>query len=268
MSANKNRIIGGASTILHSLTVPIFSLFFIIFYKPRGIYEMLNMEHASFTFNVTILFCIILVSISITRGWLYLIGRQREISRQMYAAWCACETVIAALFSALYTTLMLKEPVPFYETAGSMIVLLATASIYPYLFLWLEFELHSRSREKEEMPDEKSLLRFYDEYKKLRFVIASEAVIFIKSEENYVHIYYQDQGKSKKFTLRSSMKALESTLSKHGLVRCHRSYFINPEYIKIIHRNSSGIIVAELKQEHFESIPISRKYHDEITKLL
>ena len=64
------------------------------------------------------------------------------------------------------------------------------------------------------------------------------------------------------------MKALEDTLSKHGLIRCHRSYFINPAYIKIVHRDSSGIIVAELKQDNFESIPISRKYQDAITRLL
>ena len=112
------------------------------------------------------------------------------------------------------------------------------------------------------------MIRFYDEYKKLRLVIAREAVLYIKSEENYVHIYYLDQEKNKKFTLRSSMKALEDTLTKRGLVRCHRSYFINPSYIKIVHRNSSGIIVAELKQEQMESIPISRKYQDGITRLL
>ncbi len=268
MSANKNRIVGGVSTILHSLAVPLFILFFIIFYRPRRIYELLNMENASFTFNVTILFCIILVSVSITRGWLYLIGRHRNITKQIYVAWCVCETVIASLFSALYTTLILKEPVPFYETAGTMMVLIATAGIYPYLFLWLEFELHSRDNDRMETTDNSSLLRFYDEYKKLRFIIAPEAVIFIKSEENYVQIHYMDKEKTKKFTLRSSMKALESTLAKHSLVRCHRSYFINPAYIKIIHRNSSGLIVADLKQEQFESIPISRKYHDEITKLL
>lgn len=268
MSANKNRIISGGSTILHSLAVPLFILFFIIFYRPLGIYDILNMEHASFTFNATIQFCIILVSISITRGWLYLIGKHKNISREIYAAWCVSETVIAALFSALYVTLMLKGPAPFYEVAGSLFMLIATASIYPYLFLWMGFELHNKKNEMAETTDDNSLLRFYDEYKKLRFIIASEAVIFIKSEENYVHIHYQDKSKTKKFTLRSSMKALEETLTIHGLVRCHRSYFINPSYIKIIHRNSSGIIVADLKHENFESIPISRKYHDEITKLL
>jgi DNA-binding LytR/AlgR family response regulator len=64
------------------------------------------------------------------------------------------------------------------------------------------------------------------------------------------------------------MKSLEETLSKRGLVRCHRSYFINPAYIKIVHRNNAGMIVAELNLDTHESIPISRKYHEEITRLL
>ena len=64
------------------------------------------------------------------------------------------------------------------------------------------------------------------------------------------------------------MRALEENLSRHGLVRCHRSYFINPSFIKIVHRDGSGLIIAELSQEGFESIPISRKYQDEITRLL
>ena len=259
----------GVMAVINSLTVPLFILFFILFYKPLDIDCLLEMRHATFTFNVTILFCIILVSISITRCCLYIIGKYKAFSRPIYAVWCVAEMIIAALFSSLYITLMLDAPVPFFEIAGRMIVLVVTTGVYPYAFIWLGFELYSGNEKEENVAGASaSLVRFYDEYKKLRFVIAPEAVMFIKSEENYVQIHYIDQGKTKKFTLRSSMKALESTLAKHGFVRCHRSYFINPSYIKIVHRNSSGIIVAELKQEQMESIPISRKYQDGITRLL
>ena len=80
--------------------------------------------------------------------------------------------------------------------------------------------------------------------------------------------HYLDKGKAKKFILRSSMRALEDTLAKHGLVRCHRSYFINPPFIRIVHRDESGLIVADLNQEGYESIPISRKYQDVVMKVL
>ena len=263
-----NFMLSGVCTIIHSLVIPVFILIFMTFYKPLGIHELLEMEHASFTFNATIIFCITLVSISITRGWLYLIGKYRSVPRSIYTIWCFAEMTIAALFASLYVTLMLKEPVSYFEMAGTFILLITTTAIYPYSILWLAYELYTKNNEESVQPDDNSLIRFYDEYKKLRLVIAPEAVIFIKSGDNYVQIHYQDQNRTKKFILRSSMKALEETLAKRGLVRCHRSYFINPAYIKIVHRDNTGTIVAELKQENFESIPISRKYQDAITRLL
>ena len=265
----RNFMLSGTSTIIHSLAIPLFILTFITFYKPLGIHGLLNMPHANFAFNTTMIFCIALVSTSITRGLLYLIGRYKSVSRPIYTLWCFAEMTVTALFSSLYVTLMLNEPVSYFEIAGTLILLIVTTAIYPYCIIWLGYELYAKNNEEEKATtDDSSLIRFYDEYKKLRFVIAPEAVIFIKSEENYVQIHYQDQNRTKKFILRSSMKALEDTLAKRGLVRCHRSYFINPAYIKIVHRDNTGTIVAELKQDSFESIPISRKYQDAITRLL
>lgn len=262
------KITSGAATFIHSIVIPVFVLVFTLYYRPYGIFDILDMENASFTFNMTIMFCIILVSLSITRGWLYLLGKYKSISAPVYLIWSLGEILVASLFCSLYFVLMSKEMHPFYEVAGASFMRLVTTSIYPYAFIWLGFELYSRNQEDAAPSDDSSLIRFYDEYKKLRLVIAPEAVIFIKSEDNYVQIHYVDQGRTRKFVLRSSMRALEDNLSKHGLVRCHRSYFINPAYIKIVHRDSAGLIVAELNQDGYESIPISRKYQDAVTRLL
>ena len=268
IKSSNHIILSGASTIMHSLIVPLFVLIFTIYYRPSGVYEVLQMEDYSFAFNASILFCIVLVSISITRGWLYLIGKYRSISHTLYLLWCTGEVFTASLFVSLYIVLMDKELIPFFEIAGSSFITMLATCIYPYGFLWLGLELYSKNNEESEPVDESTLIRFYDEYRKLRFVIAAEAIIFIKSEDNYVQIHYLDKGKTKKFILRSSMRALEDDLSRHGLVRCHRSYFINPSFIRIVHRDASGIIVADLNQEGYDSIPISRKYQDVITKLL
>ena len=261
-------ILSGASTIMHSLIVPVFVLLFTIYYRPYGVYDVLHMEHASFAFNATILFCIVLVSISITRGWLYLIGKYREMTRPVYLLWCIGEILVASLFITMYIVLIDDNAMPFFELAGSSFIMMFATGIYPYGFLWLGLELYAKNNEDQPAHEDHSLIRFYDEYGKLRFVIAPEAVIFIKSEDNYVQIHYLDKGRAKKFILRSSMRALEETLEKHGLVRCHRSYFINPAFIRIVHRDESGLIVADLNQDGFDSIPISRKYQDAITRLL
>lgn len=266
---NGNNIMTGVrSTLLHSLLLPLFFLLFAVLYEPFGIDRMLTLENSSFTFNVTMLFCIILVSVSITRCWLYFIGKFRNMSHIEYVLWCIAETLIASLFMALYLSLMMKNAPPYYELAGTTLKITAFTVIYPYLFIWICLDARAKIDSLSQRSDDSSLIRFYDEYKKLRFVIAPEAVLYIKSEDNYAQIHYLDKGKPQKFILRSSMKALEDTLKQHGLIRCHRSYFVNPSFIKIVHRNNAGLIVAELNQEGYESIPISQKYQDQIAKIV
>ena len=77
-----------------------------------------------------------------------------------------------------------------------------------------------------------------------------------------------DHGKVKKFNLRSSMKSLEEVLGKHGLIRCHRSYFLNPSFVKLVKRDESGTIMAQLSVEDTAPVPISRKYYDRIVNCL
>lgn len=266
---NSNTIITGAhSILLHTLALPIFFLLFAVFYEPFGIDRMLTLENSSFTFNVTMLFCILLVSMSVTRCWLYFIGKVHSLSRIEYALWCIAEILIASLFMSLYLSLMMNSAPPYYELVGTSLKITAATCIYPYLFIWAGLEAKTRIDSLSQKSNDTSLIRFHDEYKKLRFVIAPEAVLFIKSEDNYAQIHYLDKGRPQKFILRSSMKALEGTLMQHGLIRCHRSYFVNPSYIKIVHRNNAGLIVAELNQEGYESIPISQKYQDQIAKIV
>lgn len=262
------KIISLPGTVIHSLVIPLFAFVFCLYYRPYVMLDFLSMENATFSFNSTMLFCIVLVSYSITRWSLFVLGKFRSLSGIAYLIWCVGETMISALFCALYLVLMSHTDITFFEVSGITFMNLLTTTIYPLVIMWLCFDRYLRNEDTAKPVDESSLIRFYDEYKKLRLVIANEAVIFIKSEENYVQIHYLDKYKTKKFVLRSSMRALEEDLLKKGLVRCHRSYFINPAYIKIVHRDESGQIVAELNQDGFDSIPISRKYQDEITKLL
>lgn len=262
------RMVSLPGTLMHWFITPLFAFVFCLYYRPYALYDFLSMDKATFSFNSTMLLCILFVTFSMTRWGLFAIGKARSISGISYLLWCVGEMVVSALFCALYLVLMSGTGHTFFEVSGMTFMHLLTITVYPLGIMWLCFDRHIRNEETEKPVDESALIRFYDEYKKLRLVIANEAVIFIKSEENYVKIHYLDKDRTRKFVLRSSMRALEDDLSRKGLVRCHRSYFINPAYIKIVHRDESGQIVAELNQDGFDSIPISRKYQDEITKLL
>lgn len=266
MNSRQRIFYGGYSFVLHSVVVPLFAFVFMILYKPFGMERILQMEDASYSFNATILLCIVLVSVALIRSVMFFLRGKMPATGAVYGIWSLCELAFASLYVSLYLTLMLDGQAGFFEMVGKSFGVLFGICIYPYALLLLGMELYAE-RTKEEV-DPSTLVKFYDEYKKLRFVIASEAIIFIKSEENYVQIHYLDHAKPKKFVLRSSMRALEEQMAHHGLVRCHRSYFINPSYIKMIRKENSGVVSAELTKETYEPIPISRKYQQEIMQLL
>lgn len=262
--------VSGIGSILHAVVVPLFAFVFVIIYHPFDMRGYLEMGPFPFIAHLAILFAILLVTMSLTRSLLYLVGRHLEVTRLFYVVWSFCEVVVSALFAALYVALMMKTETSFFDVARISLGIMLCIAVYPYLFLYFGLDSYSRYKEAETASEEESssLIRFYDEYHKLKFIIASSAIVYIKSEDNYVRIFYLDQGRMKTQILRSSMRALEDTLARHGLVRCHRSFIINPEYVSMLHKDTSGALVLELNREQCESIPVSRKYQEEITKLL
>ena len=81
-------------------------------------------------------------------------------------------------------------------------------------------------------------------------------------------IHYLENDRAKEFMLRNSMRSLETIAARHGLVRCHRSYYVNPRHIKVLRRAKEGQIQAEFLQEGLSPIPVSRQYYDSLSELL
>lgn len=262
-------LFSGVSAALHSLLIPLFAFVFLILYKPFAIVDFLQIGSVDYSFNLTILLCIAIGSVGLMRLLFWALRPILGVNYVVYALWCVGEVIVTALFSALYLVLMFDGSKGYFELVGSCCGVLSAVAIYPYTLLALGFTLYDERNANLSGDSGSTLIKFYDEYKKLKLVIASDAILFIRSEENYVQIHYlSDSNKSRKFVLRSSMRALGEQLLRHGLVRCHRSYFINPQHIKMVHKDSSGVVVAELSADGFEPIPISKRYQEDVMRRL
>lgn len=258
------------SAILHAIMVPLFTYLFVIIYQPFDMNGHLSFGTFSFMAHLSILYAIFTGSMTATRALLFFMRNRISASNSFYAAWCIGEIICSGLFMAIYVSLAMSGESSYFSVARITIGIDAAIAIFPYALLFFSIDFYRRHREEEDekMEEKATLVRFYDEYHKLKFVIASTAIVYIRSEDNYLHIYYLDQQKLKRQILRSSMRSQEETLSRHGLVRCHRSFFVNPAFIQLLHKDANGALVAKLSQEGCEGIPISRKYKDEITSLI
>ena len=245
------------------VALPLFWLSFVLLYQPQMWVKLLDMETASLNFNATIIMCILLGVVLISRGILLAVHNTLRMNWSRIIQWELCEVLAMSMFAALYVTLMYHGEYPYFHVVGKCLYALLLTLVYPYLVLNLAFAYVG---EKEKEVVDESLMRFVDNTQKLKLMIASSAVLYVEADENYVHVRYIEGERVKDYPLRTSMKSLEELMQKHGLLRCQRSYYINPNHIKVLRRDKEGMISAELDVANQKSIPVSPKYYETVAK--
>ena len=247
------------------VTLPLFWLSFVLIYQPPMWATLLEMKTTSLSFNATIIMCILFGVVLISRAILLAVHRSLSMSWSKMIQWELCEVAIMSMFVALYITLMYHGEYAYFYIVGKCLYGLLLTLVYPYVVLNLAFA-YVGEKEKEVYDD--SLMRFVDNTQRVKLMIASSAVLYIKAEENYVHIRYMEGDRLKEYALRASMKSLEELMHKHGLIRCQRSYYVNPQHIKVLRRDKEGMISAELNTPQAQTIPVSPRYYEELAKWL
>lgn len=253
----------------YPVTMPLFFLGSCLLYNPFDIKGYYSFGSLNFSFHLVMISSIILVTLLISRLCLSLILERHGFQWKKYVEYCAFEMMVISAFSALYTVLFKGNGAGYFNVLGNCIKFIYLSLIYPYTFLILVqvIRMKNEELEKRDTPANNTLLRFYDEHKRLKLSIAPSAILFVKSESNYVKIHYLDGGKIRNFMLRASMKSLEDMDSK-ALTRCQRSYFVNPEHISALRKDPQGFIFAEMNNPDIEAVPVSKQYYDQLSALL
>ncbi len=254
--------------VLYFSIIPFFFLVFAALYKPFNMDTWLNTSKASYSFNIAMIMCIILLVMVASRLTLYFSRAINHISITWYRIWCAGEVVLSSFFVALYVSLIGDYNLQYLEVLVRAFGFLALILMFPYLFLEQLLSLNAVKEADDDGAHQESKLHFYDSRHSLKFVVAAENILYIKADENYITIHYMEAGKKKMYEMRSSMKNIEEICLANGILRCHRSYFVNPVHIKALRKDKENIIVAELDTPELPPIPISKRYYEDLVKVI
>lgn len=85
-------------------------------------------------------------------------------------------------------------------------------------------------------------------------------ILYIRSDDNYVDIHYEENGDRKKLVFRSSLKNVEKQIVNplSPIIRCHRRYLINSECFTIDNPSNRNMTVKLKTYE--DSVPVSGQY--------
>lgn len=252
------------------LILPVSFFLFCLAYQPYDLEDFLAVGRDRYTLNLIIATLIVLGVLTLSRVLLFILKDVLDLNWPLYILWCVGEVVAAGFFLTIPMGIGWSGEMTYFEVMSRCILYMAGVLIFPYSILTLSVQAYVLNRRSEgPVVDEKNMIRFYDDQHRLKLVSAVEAVLFIEAEDNYVHIWHLQGGRVRDYILRSSMRALDESVRRHGLVRCHRSFFVNPAHITLVRKDSkAGYALAELDQPGLRTIPVSKSYYGAVSKIL
>jgi len=96
--------------------------------------------------------------------------------------------------------------------------------------------------------------------------IELEQLLFIESSDNYVCVYYLENGQRQRQLLRGSLKHMAEQLEDLPVQRCHHSFIVNLTAVRYADGNARGMKLYLRQCE--EPVPVSRKYVRSISESL
>lgn len=256
-------ILSVTTLLLHVLAMPVFFLGFILIYQSDWMIRFLN-AGLGVVFNVLMLTCILIGVLCASRIPMTATRKHLSLNWWQYTLWSLAELIVFTCFAALYMALTYGD-YGYFPALGMCLQIAFATMLYPYLVFAL---LMALIQPDEAEVAEADLVRFVDSTGRLKLVIAHDMILYIEAQENYVNIHYLEGEKPKEYSLRQSMRGIEELMDKHGIIRCQRSYFVNPRHVTVLRRDKEGFIQAELDISGNRSVPVSPKYYEQLNKVL
>ena len=219
------------------LFVSLFSMLFMALYQPFS-------NTTWFGFNswkqagVTVLFYMVAVpTLIISKILLSAISNVHSITVKRFLTWHVAEFILIATEYYIFTVcfkLGLSRELPQLLIRIPMCVALILA--IPYSIVWFyaqykakkeELELFKVTHKREAMESDHKLIQFRDSQGKHKMSLSEESIFYIESQDNYVQIFYNLEGKLSSYLLRSTTQKIEEDLDGTHIVRCRRSFLVN-----------------------------------------
>lgn len=107
-------------------------------------------------------------------------------------------------------------------------------------------------------------ITIFGSLKKESFLVDETSLVYVKSENNYVRIFYFEENSLKEKLLRSTLSSIRKQLPL--FIQIHRSYIVNPEFILSLKGSKQNAKLYLKKTDR--NIPISQPFFETVNTLL
>ena len=252
-----------------------FAAIFLIIYNPFSSSVWFSLYDFDIALKTTLFFVLAFIMMMLSKFiWLHFCSKHRT-KNWIYILWTVGEcSAIALLYLSFTSVLSLGS----YVSIASMVLrtLFCVVAILaiPHSLLYavssyiqvrddmdmLKMENEAPPVRDDELRDmSQRMMNFIDDSGVLRFSVDLDSILYIKSEGNYVNLFYEKGESLSSYMMRMTISSLETKISGTPLVRCQRSYIVNAKRIRMMQNDGRGAYVI-LDSDACPVIPLSQNY--------
>ncbi len=254
----------------------ILALLFINLYEPFNSSYWYNISRFEYFLYSSLLILTGVLIVVISRFIMFFYTKKNAIAYWLYIAWIVLEIICMAAIYA-FISYLLDDNKNYLILLNASVKNTGLVILIPYFFMHLYFAFDEKKNLLDQLKDSnasilektksRDIISFYDSKDELRLSIKMESLLYIESADNYLEIWYLDKHGVSNYLLRNTLKNIEDKFLYTNIIRCHRSYMVNFDQVKVAKKTKNGIFL-DLDIERVPQIPVSKSYGDKVTKWL
>ena len=267
--------------IVISLIISIlYALVFLVIYSPYSDTAWFGLAKSdSFLLTTTFVVASVLFLV-ISRMLMIFTSKNNTVKMTYlkYSLWLLGEIILIGVFHAILSIVyveLTEFSVSFIVTKSILITLLALGVPYVVSAMWITIndmrntllvtDTNNIATDGEAIAQNIDIINIADNKGVLKLSIKLDNLYYIKAEDNYTIVNYTKNGLLNRYMIRCKIQTIEDNFSNTPLMRCHRTYIVNTQKIKVLRHESDGFYM-DFDFDGIDPIPVSKTYSEAVVK--
>lgn len=267
--------------IVISLIISIlYALVFLVIYSPYSDTAWFGLAKSD-SFLLTTTFVVASVLFLVISRMLMIFTSKNNMVKMTYlkySLWLLGEIILIGVFHAILSIVyveLTEFSVSFIVTKSILITLLALGVPYVVSAMGITIndmrntllvtDTNNIATDGEAIAQNIDIINIADNKGVLKLSIKLDNLYYIKAEDNYTIVNYTKNGLLNRYMIRCKIQTIEDNFSNTPLMRCHRTYIVNTQKIKVLRHESDGFYM-DFDFDGIDPIPVSKTYSEAVVK--
>lgn len=232
----------------------IFGILFINLFEPFNIYSWSNFKNLNKSLILSLYILPCCAAIIFSQFLVRRLLKDFKFTILKLILWISFEILLVTLLNIYFfgdpnTPILSELPTGIYHTSLGMLIC-----------YFISYSILQSSTKKEfyVASSNEHLISIKDYKEDVKITLDFNCILYVKSIENYVQIFYLLNDIPKNIMIRNTLKNIELTLKPYDILRSQRSYLVNRNQISSIEKQNKKFIIQVNTTE--EEISLSNSF--------